>query len=111
MVGVTPIKIGSGTHLQKQRNVPATSFDGERSVDHDDNGWGDTPPKAIGERSVDLPYCRRGYEMRQLVVLACSDCKNRNYTTSKNKQKTPDRLEMKKYCKFCKKHTAHKETK
>jgi len=49
--------------------------------------------------------------MRQLVILACSDCKNRNYTTSKNKQKAPDRLEMKKYCKFCKKHTAHKETK
>jgi len=49
--------------------------------------------------------------MRQLVILACSDCKNRNYNTTKNKQKTPDRLEMKKYCKFCKKHTSHKETK
>ena len=49
--------------------------------------------------------------MRQLVVLACSECKNRNYNTTKNKQKTPDRLEMNKYCKFCKKHTAHKETK
>jgi large subunit ribosomal protein L33 len=49
--------------------------------------------------------------MRQLVILACSDCKNRNYTTNKNKQKTPDRLEMKKYCKFCRKHTSHRETK
>ncbi len=49
--------------------------------------------------------------MRQLVILACSDCKNRNYNTTKNKQKTPDRLEMKKYCKFCRKHTSHKETK
>jgi large subunit ribosomal protein L33 len=49
--------------------------------------------------------------MRQLVILACSACKNRNYTTTKNKQKTPDRLEMNKYCKFCRKHTAHKETK
>ena len=49
--------------------------------------------------------------MRQLVILACSECKNRNYNTTKNKQKTPDRLEMNKYCKFCKKHTAHKETK
>ncbi|HME46099.1 MAG TPA: 50S ribosomal protein L33 [Syntrophorhabdales bacterium] len=49
--------------------------------------------------------------MRQLVILACSECKNRNYNTTKNKQKTPDRLELKKYCKFCKKHTAHKETK
>ncbi|MCX5798925.1 MAG: 50S ribosomal protein L33, partial [Proteobacteria bacterium] len=33
------------------------------------------------------------------------------YTTTKNKQKTPDRLESKKYCKFCKRHTTHKETK
>ena len=49
--------------------------------------------------------------MRQLVTLACSECKNRNYTTTKNKQKTPDRLEIKKYCKACKRHTAHRETK
>ena len=49
--------------------------------------------------------------MRQLVILACTECKNRNYTTTKNKQKMPDRLEIKKYCKFCRKHTAHKETK
>ena len=29
----------------------------------------------------------------------------------KNKKNDPDRLEMNKYCKFCKKHTLHKETK
>ncbi|HQI56481.1 MAG TPA: 50S ribosomal protein L33 [Syntrophorhabdaceae bacterium] len=49
--------------------------------------------------------------MRQLVILACTECKNRNYNTTKNKQKTPDRLEMKKYCKSCRRHTAHRETK
>ncbi|MCX7858235.1 MAG: 50S ribosomal protein L33 [Deltaproteobacteria bacterium] len=49
--------------------------------------------------------------MRQLVILACTECKNRNYNTTKNKQKTPDRLEFRKYCKFCRKHTLHKETK
>jgi large subunit ribosomal protein L33 len=49
--------------------------------------------------------------MRQLVILACLECKNRNYTTTKNKQKTPDRLESKKYCKFCRHHTSHRETK
>ncbi len=49
--------------------------------------------------------------MRQLVTLSCTDCKNKNYMTTKNKQKTPDRLEMKKYCKSCRKHTTHKETK
>ncbi|MBQ6131253.1 MAG: 50S ribosomal protein L33, partial [Selenomonadaceae bacterium] len=33
------------------------------------------------------------------------------YRTNKNKKNTPDRIEMKKYCKFCKKHTLHKESK
>ncbi|HNQ46439.1 MAG TPA: 50S ribosomal protein L33 [Syntrophorhabdus sp.] len=49
--------------------------------------------------------------MRQLVTLACTECKNRNYTTTKNKQKTPGRLEIKKFCRFCKRHTPHRETK
>ncbi len=49
--------------------------------------------------------------MRTIIQMSCSECKNRNYSTTKNKQKTPDRLEMKKYCRFCRKHTLHKETK
>lgn len=48
--------------------------------------------------------------MRELVILACTVCKNRNYTSTKNKRKHPDRLEHKKYCRFCSKHTVHKET-
>ena len=49
--------------------------------------------------------------MRVKITLACSDCKQRNYDTKKNKKNDPDRLEMKKYCRFCRKHTLHKETK
>ena len=45
------------------------------------------------------------------VVLACTECKQRNYDKMKNKKNDPDRLEMKKYCRFCRKHTLHKETK
>ncbi|MCL4498835.1 MAG: 50S ribosomal protein L33 [Chloroflexi bacterium] len=48
--------------------------------------------------------------MRDLVTLACTECKRRNYTTTKNKRKTPDRMEMRKYCKWCGTHTAHRET-
>lgn len=48
--------------------------------------------------------------MADRVTLECEVCKNRNYITSKNKTHTPDRLELKKYCKFCKEHTVHKET-
>ncbi|MCD6451676.1 MAG: 50S ribosomal protein L33 [Acidobacteria bacterium] len=47
--------------------------------------------------------------MRVIITLACSSCKRRNYTTTKNKKKTPERLELKKYCPFCRKHTVHKE--
>ncbi len=49
--------------------------------------------------------------MREIITLECTECKNRNYTTTKNKQKMRDKLEMKKYCKFCRKHTLHRETK
>ena len=48
--------------------------------------------------------------MRVKVTLACTECKQRNYNTTKNKKTNPDRIELNKYCKFCKKHTAHKET-
>ena len=45
--------------------------------------------------------------MRVKITLACTECKQRNY----NKMKDPDRLEMNNYCKFCRKHTLHRETK
>ncbi|MBE3597189.1 MAG: 50S ribosomal protein L33 [Hydrogenibacillus sp.] len=47
--------------------------------------------------------------MRVQVILACTECKQRNYSTAKNKKKHPDRLEFRKYCKFCNAHTVHRE--
>ena len=49
--------------------------------------------------------------MRVKVTLACTECKQRNYVSKKNKKNDPDRLEMNKQCKFCRKHTLHRETK
>lgn len=49
--------------------------------------------------------------MRVKITLACTECKQRNYNTMKNKKNDPDRLEFNKYCRFCRKHTLHKETK
>ena len=49
--------------------------------------------------------------MRVKITLACTECKQRNYDTKKNKKNDPDRLEMNKFCRFCRKHTLHKETK
>ena len=48
--------------------------------------------------------------MRDIVLLACTECKRRNYSTTKNKRKTTSRLEMKKFCRWCRAHTAHRET-
>jgi large subunit ribosomal protein L33 len=55
-------------------------------------------------------YGREEEPMRTLVTLACTECKRRNYTTNKNKQNNPERIEYKKYCKWCQCHTLHKET-
>jgi large subunit ribosomal protein L33 len=52
-----------------------------------------------------------GADMRVKVVLRCNECKQRNYNTMKNKKNTPEKLEMNKYCRFCRKHTVHSETK
>lgn len=49
--------------------------------------------------------------MRVTLTLACSDCDRRNYTTSKNKRTTPDKLSLRKFCPWCRSHTEHKETK
>lgn len=49
--------------------------------------------------------------MRDNITLACTVCKQRNYETEKNKRNNPDRIEFNKFCKFCGKHTIHKETK
>lgn len=50
-------------------------------------------------------------EVRVIINLACEECKRRNYTTFKNKRNNPDRLELRKYCKWCGKHTPHREAK
>ncbi|HET9921510.1 MAG TPA: 50S ribosomal protein L33 [Ktedonobacteraceae bacterium] len=53
----------------------------------------------------------KGKENRIVATLACSVCKHRNYTSSKNKRNNPDRLELRKFCPTCRTHTAHRETK
>ena len=49
--------------------------------------------------------------MRVKITLACTECKQRNYNPMKNKKNSPARHEMKMYCRFCKKHTDHRESK
>ncbi|MFH0793845.1 MAG: 50S ribosomal protein L33 [bacterium] len=49
--------------------------------------------------------------MREKITLACSVCDRRNYNTTRNKKKQTAKLELKKYCRFCRTHTLHKEAK
>ncbi|MFY0544921.1 50S ribosomal protein L33 [Brevibacillus sp. H7] len=49
--------------------------------------------------------------MRVNITLACTECGERNYISTKNKRTTTERVELKKYCSRDKKHTVHRETK
>ena len=44
-----------------------------------------------------------------LLRMKCTTCKRANYYTTKNKKKVERKLEFKKFCKWCKKGTPHKE--
>ena len=48
---------------------------------------------------------------REIITFQCTECKNRNYSSTKNKKTTTERLELKKFCPHCRKHQPHKEIK
>ncbi len=49
--------------------------------------------------------------MKEKMILVCTECLSRNYSITKNKRVNVERLELRKFCKKCGKHTLHKETK
>ena len=49
--------------------------------------------------------------MRTKITLQCIECKENNYDSMKEKKNNPERLELKKFCPRCRKHTVHKEKK
>jgi large subunit ribosomal protein L33 len=50
-------------------------------------------------------------ENRPVITLACTECKDRSYSTTKNKKNDPNRIELRKYCPRCRRHTLHREAK
>lgn len=49
-------------------------------------------------------------DVRIAVSLECQECKRRNYQSQKSKRNDPDRIELRKYCRWCGRHTPHRET-
>ncbi len=48
---------------------------------------------------------------REIITFQCTACKRKNYSNTKNKKTTTERLELKKFCPSCRKHQPHKEIK
>ena len=47
--------------------------------------------------------------VRTVINLSCEDCSVRLYTSEKNRRNSPDRIELKKFCKICRSHKNFKE--
>lgn len=48
---------------------------------------------------------------RTVITLECTECRERNYVSEKNRRNDPSRLELNKYCPRCRTHRPHRETK
>ena len=53
---------------------------------------------------------KKSSQVRPKITRACTECKERNYISMKNRRNDPDRLDLKKYCSRCNAHTLHRET-
>lgn len=62
---------------------------------------------SAGEHEV-APMAKK--EDRIIIHLACTECRERTYTTSKNRRNDPERLELNKFCPRCRQHRPHRET-
>ena len=52
---------------------------------------------------------KKGTGARIIVTMQCVDCRERNYTSSKNRRNDTQRLELSKYCSRCRGHKVHRE--
>ena len=52
---------------------------------------------------------KKGGEARIIVTMGCTDCRERNYTTTKNRHSDPNRLELNKFCPRCRGSRVHRE--
>ena len=67
-----------------------------------------TAPTEISRRGNSV--ASKSTDIRPKITMACTECKERNYITRKNRRNDPDRMELKKYCPRCRRHQPHRET-
>ena len=48
---------------------------------------------------------------REIITMQCTECKRKNYSTTKNKKTKTERIELKKFCRYCRGHKVHREIK
>jgi len=48
-------------------------------------------------------------EDRVVIDMACTECRERAYTTQKNRRNDPDRIELRKFCPRCRQHRTFRE--
>jgi large subunit ribosomal protein L33 len=73
-------------------------------------GRGFSSPKAVVHNYLRVFRIMARGDVRIAITLACEECKHRNYQTNKSKRNNPDRVSLRKYCRWCRKHTSHRET-
>ena len=96
---INPIAMEDGPALRHPRGWPHRG----RRPRHQDREVGERKRRNKGRMAK-----KEGN--RPKITLACTDCKRRNYNTVKNRVNDRDRIEFKKYCRWCRKHTLHRET-
>ena len=95
----------------RQKPVPRSVFRARDALLKRWNRYGPVQRFSLaGEIQKEVPNMAKAGN-RVKITLRCSECKQRNYNTNKNKRNTTERLELNKYCPFCRKHTLHVETK
>jgi large subunit ribosomal protein L33 len=52
---------------------------------------------------------RKSTDARAIITMQCTDCRERNYTTNKNRRNDTQRIELRKYCSRCREHKLHRE--
>ncbi len=67
-------------------------------------------PAHPSDAKVSAAVASKSQDVRPKITMACTECKERNYITKKNRRNDPDRMELAKFCPRCSRHTAHRET-